>query len=354
MSNLKLSIIIPVFNGEQFIESCLTSIFQVSIPVSFEVLVIDDGSTDHTWVIANKFACKCKKIEKSGVASARNVGIAEASGEVLLFFDADTLLTDNTVSAFLEVFNSEEDVFIAQGKWAQDFPSANFNTTFHLNKWSYNFQKLLAGRKRVAVAELMTGCLGVRKEVFEKIGGFNENYKRSGGEEWELGFRAVQYGYKIYYYDSISVHHNFGSFLSTVKKTYFRTINFAMLIFDAGNQKYELLNKIKNSVPNRDKYNMVFVSLVVVMLFLGLTSVGSTLSFFKGYHAHSFVLLSLFFLCLYLYNVKGFLYYQYGREGVLFTLRGLSADFMIVAQKVLATLSALFIYYVLRKPKFKI
>jgi glycosyltransferase involved in cell wall biosynthesis len=349
-----LSIIIPVYNGEKYVHGCLDSIIRTAIPVEYEILVVDDGSTDRTQSIVKDFPCQYINIEKSGVARARNVGIAHATGEILLFFDSDTRLTKNTIINFLEVFDSNPELCVVQGKWVQDCPSANFNTLFHLNKWSYNFECLLAGGGRAAVSELMTGCLGIRKEVFKKVGGFDENYKRAGGEEWELGFRIVRNKYLIYYYDSIAVYHNFGSYFNTVYKTYFRTINFAMLIFEARNKRDDLLGKVKNSVPNRDKLSMVYISLMVLTFFF----VGLYYFFQSPVGSDKYVLfgslLGGFFQALYLYNVKGLLYYQYKREGGLFALRAVLADSLIIMQKILATLTAVFIFYILGYKKFKI
>jgi glycosyltransferase involved in cell wall biosynthesis len=316
--------------------------------------VIDDGSTDRTEEIVRGLPCQYIKIEKSGVARARNVGIANASGEILLFFDADTILTKNTITMFLEVFNNDHELCIAQGRWVQDCPSANFNTQFHLNKWSYNFKKLLSGQKRMAVSELMTGCLGVRKEVFQKIGSFDENYKRSGGEEWELGFRMLKNNYKIYYYDSIAVHHEFGSFLSTLYKTYYRTINFAMLILDLKNEKKAMLEGVKNSVPKRDKLSMIYVSLIVGAIIYGLYYVSPLAPSTPVPHSQAGALTGLFFCGLYLLNIKSLLFFHYERAGVLFSLRALFADWLIISQKILATLSAVLIYYMLRQKKYKI
>ena len=343
----KISVIIPVHNGEKQIGECLTSIFQTPIPVAYEIWVIDDGSTDRTKEVVDRFSCKYKKIQKSGVARARNTGIAAASGEILLFFDADVVLTSKTIAAFLRVFENDKEVSIAQGRWAHDDFSRNFNTGFHLDKWSYNFEKLLGGKRRVAVSELMTGCLGVRKEVFEKIGGFDEDYKRAGGEEWELGFRVVQNGYKIYYYNDISVRHDFGSFVNTVYKTYFRTVNFSILIFEAMGQNTNHLDDVKNSIPSRDKYSMVFVSLAIVAALFFMCTMLFTLRL-GSFDPQTLFFLPLFFFGLYLYNARGFFHFLYDRKGLLFTLRGIGADLLIISQKVLGVLSAIFYFYVLR------
>ena len=88
-----VSIIIPIYNGERYLYQCLESI-QMQGYTDFEVLMIDDGSTDGSAGICMEFAerdsrFRYKHKENGGVSSARNVGIEESTGEWLLFVDAD-------------------------------------------------------------------------------------------------------------------------------------------------------------------------------------------------------------------------------------------------------------------------
>lgn len=346
-----LSIIVPVYNGEQHIARCVSSIVDSPISLEYEVIAIDDGSTDRTPTILKSLPCKYYRIEQSGVAKARNKGINEASGDVLLFFDADTYVTNKTINSFIEIFRNDENVAIAQGKWVDHYPSANFNTKFHLAKWTHNFEQKRNGKKRIQVSELMTGCLGVRKEVFKQIGLFDEGYKRSGGEEWELGFRAINNGIAIYYYDNLAVFHDFGPLRSTVRKTFFRTINFSMLMFQVGGNTAISFHDVDNSVPKRDKINLVNVTLLIV------TTLGLLLNLLVGQnHKYSllFAVLLLVFFGVYLHNLRDLLRYIRNKEGYFFTLRSIGADFVIILQKILGIITAGVLFFVLKKKNFKI
>ncbi len=99
---LQLSIIIPAFNTEKTIENCLKSIFDAPTKATFsyEVIVIDDGSTDNTQKIIKTFQEQYQNLQyhyqkNSGVSSARNLGIQLAKGDYLCFVDADDELTNN-------------------------------------------------------------------------------------------------------------------------------------------------------------------------------------------------------------------------------------------------------------------
>jgi len=93
MGGVKVSIIIPAYNVAGYIEACLNSILAQTFP-DFEVIVINDGSTDETGDIANRYACLYRRIsvihkQYAGVSAARNTGIEAAEGEYFLFFDGD-------------------------------------------------------------------------------------------------------------------------------------------------------------------------------------------------------------------------------------------------------------------------
>ena len=116
MNNFKVSVIVPVYNSEEYIASTLESIINQDFN-SFELIVIDDGSTDGSLEIINaKLANsivdhKIIHQENSGVSSARNRGIEEATGEYIIFIDADDYVTGNHIS---ELYNGETDFSMIQ------------------------------------------------------------------------------------------------------------------------------------------------------------------------------------------------------------------------------------------------
>lgn len=116
MDNYKVSVIVPVYNAEEYIGATLDSIINQDFN-SYEVLVIDDGSTDSSPEIINEKLVKSTvdykiiRQENSGVSSARNRGIEEAIGEYLVFIDADDYVTGNHLS---ELYNGETDFSMVQ------------------------------------------------------------------------------------------------------------------------------------------------------------------------------------------------------------------------------------------------
>lgn len=111
MDNCKVSVIIPVYNASQYISKTLNSIISQDFD-SFEIIVIDDGSTDNSLEIIENQLSSCKiphKIihqENAGVSVARNVGIDESKGDYLAFVDADDYVSKNHLSS---LYNGKTD-----------------------------------------------------------------------------------------------------------------------------------------------------------------------------------------------------------------------------------------------------
>lgn len=84
----KFSIIIPVYNVEKYIKRCLDSVFKQTYK-DFEVIVVDDGSTDKSIPIAEKYNVQILKTKHVSVSEARNIGVKKANGEYLIFLDSD-------------------------------------------------------------------------------------------------------------------------------------------------------------------------------------------------------------------------------------------------------------------------
>ena len=114
----KVSIVLPVYNAQEYLKRCLDSIFEQNYN-NFELIAIDDGSRDNSWEILtdyqNKFSDKMKTIkqENMGVSKTRNKGIDLATGKYLLFVDNDDYFDSNYIGTFVsEIEKGDLDVVI--------------------------------------------------------------------------------------------------------------------------------------------------------------------------------------------------------------------------------------------------
>lgn len=107
-----LSIIIPVYNVERYLKVCLESVAQQHLS-DYEVIMVDDGSTDGSGAICDEYAAKYPQFrvihqENQGISAARNAGVTEAKGKYLLFLDSDDFLVPNSLSILLELANKND------------------------------------------------------------------------------------------------------------------------------------------------------------------------------------------------------------------------------------------------------
>ena len=108
-SEVKLSIIVPVYNVEKYLDDCLNSLTSQNISKDmYEIICVDDGSSDNSGKILDKYAIKntnMKVFHKSngGVSSARNIGLNNARGEYIWFVDADDVIARHSISYIIEI-----------------------------------------------------------------------------------------------------------------------------------------------------------------------------------------------------------------------------------------------------------
>ena len=112
-----LSVIVPVYKVEQYLEKCVDSILGQTFK-NIEIILVDDGSPDNSGVICDEYAKKDHRIEvihksNGGVSNARNVAIEQANGEYLMFIDSDDIVSDDLCKVLFEMLkNNNADISI--------------------------------------------------------------------------------------------------------------------------------------------------------------------------------------------------------------------------------------------------
>lgn len=117
-----VSFIIPIYNAEKYLDECIKSIIKQTYS-NFELLLVNDGSTDNSAIICDTYANKDSRIKvihkiNGGVSSARNIGLDNAKGEYICFVDADDVihpkLLETTLSVLME---TQQDIIIYRYKF---------------------------------------------------------------------------------------------------------------------------------------------------------------------------------------------------------------------------------------------
>ncbi|MDW8344209.1 MAG: glycosyltransferase family 2 protein, partial [Verrucomicrobiae bacterium] len=190
---MKVSIIVPVYNGGAAFRRCLGRILAAQPPAD-EVIVVDDASTDDSARVAEEYRVRLiRRDTKGGPAAARNDGARAASGDVLFFVDADVGIHPDAVGRVREVLGNELDVAAVFGSYDDEPSEKNF-----LSQYKNLFHHFIHQTSATEVSTFWAGCGAIRKTAFEAMGGFDaQRYPQPSIEDIELGQRLRRAGYRI-------------------------------------------------------------------------------------------------------------------------------------------------------------
>ena len=221
MIDKKVSVVIPTYNCGQYISKAIESVLNQTYQ-NFEIIVIDDGSTDNTKSVLIPYMDKIKYIYKKngGPSGARNLGINNAKGEYIAFLDADDLLLEEYLSkcvnyieknrydlvwtdSYADIYN-ENGIFICRKSGErEDYPS---NKDYLYEKLFKRFQNGFSGTYRIVI----------KKDCFNKIGYFDENLIII--EDWDLWLRIAKNKLNIgYIQEYLSIYRRHGKSLCRSK-----------------------------------------------------------------------------------------------------------------------------------------
>lgn len=194
------SVVVPIYNSEQFLEKCLKSLRYQTFK-DFELLTVDDGSTDRSPKIAQKYGKLIKTENHSGAGAARNLGAKNAKGIFLAFTDSDCVVPRNWLQNFKKKIIDQKVVAVGGGYSRSESP--HFIAKF-------NFYELKDRRKNIPkyTCSAVANNLAIKKDIFQKLGGFPEKFKSATAEDLILSFRAHHLG-KIIWDKKNGVRHHF-------------------------------------------------------------------------------------------------------------------------------------------------
>lgn len=196
-----VSIITPCFNRAEIIHETARSIFNQTYP-HWEWVIVDDGSTDHSWEVLQQFASKDERVKvfqrnraPKGACACRNIATEKSSGEYYIFLDSDDLLEPFCIEQRIKAIENEPDLAFAV------FPSLMFSKVpFDLNLW-WNIDKPQSELVRQFHQDAICQSTGViwRKQAFDQSGKWDERLYL--WQDIDLYLRAYiqQYRYKKFF-----------------------------------------------------------------------------------------------------------------------------------------------------------
>jgi N-acetylglucosaminyl-diphospho-decaprenol L-rhamnosyltransferase len=243
---MKLSIVIVNYNVRYFLELCLLSVQKASENIASEIIVVDNSSTDGSCeMLAQNYpeVHLIQNKENVGFSKANNQGVSLAKGEYVLILNPDTVVSETTFDKILEFADQNKNLgvvgvqlvdgagmFLPESKRGVPTLKATFCklTGFNAKKGTYYNHDL--DKDQNGQAEILVGAfMLLKKNVYEGIGGFDEDYFMYG-EDIDLSYKLLKEGYQNYYFGQTKAIHFKGE--STRKDVrYLKHFHGAMEIF---------------------------------------------------------------------------------------------------------------------------
>ncbi|SNY51640.1 Glycosyl transferase family 2 [Arsukibacterium tuosuense] len=201
MSCPLVSVIMPCYNNESFVKAAVESVLLQDYP-NFEVIVVDDGSTDGSFVELQRFGDRITIIQQKnlGAAAARNNGLETARGQYIAFLDSDDIWLPGKITAQVNYLEQHPETGLCYCQWAvceHEVTSAEmierFATTYLPMQTEQNFTGWLY-LKLLEKSVIPTITVMLRRDVLEEVGLFNTNYRI--GEDHDLWLR-ISFKYRI-------------------------------------------------------------------------------------------------------------------------------------------------------------
>lgn len=194
--------IVPVRDDPAHLHLCLRALAE-SQDVSFEVVVVDDGSLEPVSDIAAAYGARYLRLDTSGgPALARNLGASAATHDCLLFVDADVRVYPHTLARVAAHFGADPELAALFGSYDQSPAARNMISQYRNLQHHYVHQ---TGRSEAST--FWSGCGAIRREVYESLGGFSANFSAPSIEDIELGGRLRKQGHRILLDRTIQVTH---------------------------------------------------------------------------------------------------------------------------------------------------
>jgi len=216
----RVSVVIPVYQGERWIAGCLKSVLDQTFPSDlYEVIVVNNGSTDRTAAIAEGFPVRVVDEPRRGVGSARNAGVAQASGELIVFTDADCVADPNWLAALVGRFDSEPGL----GGVGGYLPGLDPQTPvqYYIAERRLLSQEVAVEERPFSAPYVITANALLPRQLIEDAGGFDPLCATSG-EDADLCWRIGDKGRRFAFAPDAVVYHRHRSTVGALCRWMFR------------------------------------------------------------------------------------------------------------------------------------
>ena len=260
---LQFSVIIPTFNPDfkifKTIDSIVSSIlyFKKINQIEYEIIIINDGGKkiDSKINDYDKYLNIFNLKKNKGVGYAREIGARIAKYETIFYIDSDVIIEPNTLSTMYKEHKSLKDAGSVGALQSYKNLNSNYSSKFVCAKSCYGFEDK---PELLEFSAIHSECCVINKLYLREIGGWNF-YKKSGGEEFELGHKIILSGKKNYLTKKTRYSTYYENILSRCSKIVYRTSNYLPIFFSR--KKFET----KGAFATKDQFLSVLLTLITLL-----------------------------------------------------------------------------------------
>ncbi len=260
----RLSVVMPVYNAERLLGECLAAV-DASTFRDYEVVVVDDSSTDRSREIAAKHGARVVPSGgRLGPGRARNKGVEHARGDIVFFIDSDVVVRPDTLGRIVAAFDRDAGL---SGLMAVQSPTMRFGNlcSVYKNLWMHYTYVRRAGED---VPLFYTTAAAIRRAAFIASGGFDANYVDPNIEDTDYGQKLARQGYRVQILPDLEVEHVKGYDLKGLLRVDFlRSMSLARLKL---RKSADGIGTNDTSVPTGYILSVPLAGLAVVLLLVGL------------------------------------------------------------------------------------
>ena len=190
--HIVVSVIMPVHNGKDYLSISLPAVRKSDYPY-FELIVVDDNSTDGSVNISQDFAHTVISLkDRKGPAKARNLGAKKSKGDILFFVDADVAIYPDSISKIVRELETHPEVSAVFGSYDDTPLEKNF-----FSSYKNLFHHFVHKNSDIHARTFWAGCGAVKRDIFLNSGGFPEVYSTPSIEDVVFGYKLAEDGKKI-------------------------------------------------------------------------------------------------------------------------------------------------------------
>lgn len=301
-SEIKFSVIVPTYNRSELLRETLDNFVKTSTRSNYEIIIYDDASTEDLSLVAKDFnALQVRSEINQGPSVGRNIAVKYAKGSILFFLDSDTIIPEDSLETIERIIEEENYVGV----------SGNLSKKIRFENFASNFKNIYLHYMGIMLnrdtSYLSGGFSGIKKSIYESVGGFNEEFGRTPCEDLELGER-ISAKHRLCFEKEFEMEHlKHYTLKECLKRGFKHSESIVKIMLRKSFNKKE--NAHYQSAPKSYVYSVGYLGLALICLLMGITL--NTI-FFPGALG--------FFAMIYIHNRK-FISYLFHCRGFKFALQ---------------------------------